>query len=63
MSARKGYLLYDDVNEVVPEDLATGSSFDDILADLEVAGVELLDEPKLGFGKRAPTMRSCSTAS
>jgi RNA polymerase primary sigma factor len=49
----KGYLLYDDVNEVLPEDLATGTNLDDILADLEVAGVELLDEPKLGFGKKS----------
>ncbi len=48
----KGYLLYDDVNEVLPDDMATGANLEDILADLEGAGVELLDEPKMGFGKK-----------
>jgi len=48
----KGYLLYDDVNEVLPDDMATGANLEDILADLEGAGVELLDEPKLSFGKK-----------
>ncbi len=48
----KGYLLYDDVNEVLPDDMATGANLEDILADLEGAGVELLDEPKLAFGKK-----------
>ena len=49
----KGYLLYDEVSEGLPDDLATGTNFEDILADLEVAGGELLDEPKLGFGKKS----------
>jgi RNA polymerase primary sigma factor len=48
----KGYLLYDDVNEVLPDDLTTGANLEDLLADLEGAGVELLDEPKLAFGKK-----------
>ena len=48
----KEYLLYDDVNEVMAEDTVTGSNLDDILAEFEIAGVELLDEPKLGFGKK-----------
>ena len=48
----KRYLLYDDVNEVLPDDLATGANLEDILADLEGAEVDLLDEPKLGFGKK-----------
>ncbi|MFN9896580.1 MAG: RNA polymerase sigma factor RpoD [Acidobacteriota bacterium] len=49
----KGFLLYDEVSEGLPDDLATGTNFEDILADLEVAGGELLDEPKLGFGKKS----------
>ncbi|MBL8240153.1 MAG: RNA polymerase sigma factor RpoD [Bryobacterales bacterium] len=47
----KGYLLYDDVSEILPDDMSSGGNLEDILADLEVAGVELLVEPKeLGFG-------------
>lgn len=42
----KGYLLYDDVSEILPDDLSTGGNLEDILADLEGAGVELLVEPK-----------------
>ena len=46
----KGYLLYDDVSEILPDDLTTGGNLEDILADLEGAGVELLVEPKeVGF--------------
>lgn len=47
----KGYLLYDDVSEILPDDLTSGGNLEDILADLEGAGVELLVEPKeRGFG-------------
>jgi len=47
----KGYLLYDDVSEILPDDLSSGGNLEDILADLEGAGVELLVEPKEpGFG-------------
>jgi len=49
----KGYLLYDDVSEILPDDLSGGSNLEDILADLEGAGVELLVEPKeIGFGTK-----------
>ena len=51
VSKEKGYLLYDDVSEILPDDLTSGGHLDDLLADLEVAGVELLVEPKeVGFG-------------
>jgi RNA polymerase primary sigma factor len=49
----KGYLLYDDVSEILPDDLTSGGNLEDILADLEGAGVELLVEPKeVGFGSK-----------
>ncbi|MBI2686723.1 MAG: RNA polymerase sigma factor RpoD [Acidobacteria bacterium] len=49
----KGYLLYDDVSEILPDDLSSGGNLEDILADLEGAGVELLVEPKEpGFGAK-----------
>jgi RNA polymerase primary sigma factor len=43
----KGYVLYDEVNELLPEELATSPELDDLLADFDSAGVEILEEPKL----------------
>jgi RNA polymerase primary sigma factor len=51
----KGYVLYDEVNELLPDDLAPGPELDDLLADLDGAGVEILDEPKLDFDKKDET--------
>ena len=44
---QKGYVLYDDVSEVLPDDITSGPELDDLLADIDSAGVELLEEPKL----------------
>lgn len=44
----KGYVLYDEVNDLLPEDLTAGPELDELLADLDGAGVEILEEPKLG---------------
>jgi len=49
----KGYVLYDEVGDLLPDELATGPELEDILADFESAGVEILEEPKLEFGKKA----------
>src|SRR4051794_28503618 len=46
MGKDKGYVLYDEVSEVLPSDLAGGSDIDDVLAGLDVAGIEILEEPK-----------------
>jgi len=43
----KGYVLYDEVSELVPNDLNGSADLDDILAGLDVAGIEILEEPKL----------------
>ena len=48
----KGYVLYDEVNELLPDDFATGPELDDLLADFDSAGVEILEEPKLEFDKK-----------
>ncbi len=48
----KGYVLYDDVNELLPDDLTAGTELEDLLADLDSAGVEILEEPKLDFEKK-----------
>jgi len=42
----KGYVLYDDLNQVLPGDMATGSELDEVLAGLDGAGIEILEEPK-----------------
>jgi len=47
LGKQKGYVLYDDVSEVLPEDLNSGPELDDLLAGLDEAGVDLLEEPKL----------------
>src|SRR5689334_21539771 len=46
MGKEKGYVLYDEVSEVLPGDISNGSELDDVLAGLDVAGIELLEEPK-----------------
>ena len=46
MGKEKGYVLYDEVSEVLPGDLPGGSDLDDVLAGLDVAGIEILEEPK-----------------
>jgi RNA polymerase primary sigma factor len=43
----KGYVLYDEVSELLPDDIAPGPELDDILVNLDGAGVEILEEPKL----------------
>ena len=43
----KGYVLYDEVNDILPDDIAAGPELDDLLAGLDTAGVEILEEPKL----------------
>ena len=52
MGKEKGFVLYDEVNELLPEELAGTAELDDLLADLDSAGVEILEEPKIEFGKR-----------
>jgi RNA polymerase primary sigma factor len=42
----KGFVLYDEVSEVLPGDLEGGAELDDVLAGLDVAGIEILEEAK-----------------
>jgi RNA polymerase primary sigma factor len=52
MGKEKGYVLYDEVSEVLPGDMAAGSELDEVLAGLDVAGIEILEEPKDFDGKK-----------
>src|SRR5258708_36434286 len=46
MGKEKGYVLYDEVSELLPGDISSGADLDDVLAGLDVAGIEILEEPK-----------------
>ena len=46
MGKEKGYVLYDEVSEVLPGDLPGGAELEDVLAGLDTAGIEILEEPK-----------------
>ncbi len=47
----KGYLLYDDVSDALPDDIGSPAGIEDLLTDLEGAGIELLVDAKDGgFG-------------
>jgi len=46
MGKEKGYVLYDEVSEVLPGDLPGGPELDDVLAGLDVAGIEILEDAK-----------------
>src|SRR2546425_838538 len=48
----KGFVLYDEVNELLTDDFNGGRELDDLLSDLDSAGVEILEEPKLEFDKK-----------
>ena len=47
----KGFVLYDEVNDLLAEEFPSGREFEDLLTDLDNAGVEILEEPKLDFEK------------
>jgi RNA polymerase primary sigma factor len=46
MGKEKGYVLYDDVSEALPGELGNGTDIDEVLAALDGAGIEILEEPK-----------------
>ncbi|MGA9208921.1 MAG: RNA polymerase sigma factor region1.1 domain-containing protein, partial [Terriglobales bacterium] len=43
----KGYLLYDEVNELLPSDVHSAEDLDDLLSMFDNAGIEVLDSPKV----------------
>ncbi|HLG94906.1 MAG TPA: RNA polymerase sigma factor RpoD [Bryobacteraceae bacterium] len=47
----KGFVLYDEMNDLLAEEFPAGRELDDLLTDLDTAGVEILEEPKLDFEK------------
>src|SRR5512136_3093449 len=53
MGQEKGYVLYDDVSDVLPSDLGNTAVLEDLLEGLDSAGIEVLEEPKPGLEKKA----------
>ena len=50
----KGYLTYGDVNDILPDDMATSSAdLDDLITTIGTQGIDLLDHPKFGGDKEA----------
>src|SRR6202790_5756469 len=48
----KGYVLYDEVNERLTDEFPGVRERDDLLSELDTAGVEILEEPKVEFDKK-----------
>ena len=42
----KGYLLYDEVNDLLPSDVHSAEDLDDLLSMFDNAGIEVLESPK-----------------
>src|SRR5579863_2610639 len=47
----RGYVLYDEVSDVLPTDLNGTADLDDVLAGFDGAGIEILEDPKPEFDK------------
>jgi RNA polymerase primary sigma factor len=48
----KGYVLYDEVNDLLTDEFRGGRELEDLLTEFDTAGVEILEEPKLEFDKK-----------
>ncbi len=46
LGKEKGYLLYDEVNDLLPSDVHTAEDLDDLLSMFDNAGIEVLESPK-----------------
>jgi RNA polymerase primary sigma factor len=46
LGKEKGYLLYDEVNDLLPSDVHSAEDLDDLLSVFDNAGIEVLDSPK-----------------
>ena len=58
----KGYLLYDEVNELLPSEITSSEELDDLFNTFGSAGIEVLDsdknfrDEKTGFDRTAEEM-------
>ncbi len=55
MGKERGYLLYDEVNDLLPAEVHTSEEIDDVLSAFDDAGIEILEEvPKKGAVRLTP---------
>lgn len=47
LGKEKGYLLYEEVNDLLPSDVHSAEDLDDLLSLFDNAGIEVLDSPKV----------------
>ncbi|MGA2610131.1 MAG: RNA polymerase sigma factor RpoD [Terriglobia bacterium] len=47
LGKEKGYLLYEEVNDLLPSDVHSAEDLDDLLLMFDNAGIEVLDSPKV----------------
>jgi RNA polymerase primary sigma factor len=52
---KKGYLTYEEINRVLPDDLVSPEKLDAILMQLDEMGIQLVDEADVEGGAPAPT--------
>ncbi|MFQ5777400.1 MAG: RNA polymerase sigma factor RpoD [Terriglobia bacterium] len=56
MGKERGYLLYDEVNDLLPAEVHSSEEIDDVLSAFDDAGIEILEEvPKKALPRPAPT--------
>jgi RNA polymerase primary sigma factor len=46
LGKEKGYLLYEEVNELLPADLTSSEELDDLFSTFGSAGIEVVDSEK-----------------
>ncbi len=52
LGKEKGYLLYDEVNDLLPSDVHSAEDLDDLLSMFDSAGIEVLDSPRAKPGEK-----------
>ena len=61
LGKEKGYLLYDEVNDLLPSDVHSAEDLDDLLSMFDNAGIEVLHSPKSNRPKAWGWKRSMSS--
>ncbi len=52
LGKEKGYLLYDEVNDLLPSDVHSAEDLDELLSMFDSAGIEVLDSPRAKPGEK-----------
>ena len=50
LGKEKGYLLYDEVNDLLPSDVHSAEDLENLLSMFDNAGIEVLESPKTKAG-------------